>query len=598
MSSSSLSFRFAVPSLGSRPAPKNRPLSLPRLRHRLGLQGRRRSARSLCSRHRSLGLRPESPRPNAFESLGCAAVFLALGFGFGFASVALSLPPVALASDSHTSTSVHQEESQTPDGAGDEEQERGRKVVAKEEEDKELEEAFERWKSKSYALTVPLRVVALRGSVPPPWVKEFMQSQGKRARLQLKLRESLDAIFSDVSTAFAKGNVKPTSTAAADVVTIGDSWLDLAIKTGLIEPIEGAEDQDWFSGLNEKMEGASEWGHLITRSMLSVCSDVCCSQPDRQFGLLWRRSQVHLCRNCGGATDAGGKVWAAPYRWGSMVIAYKKSKFKRLNMAPIEDWKDLWRPELAGRISMVDSPREVIGTVLKYMGASYNTNDIDSKVVGGKNAVRQNLASLVKQVRLFDSTHYLKAFGVEDVWVAVGWSSDVLPVAKKMRNVAVIVPKSGASLWADLWAVPAASKIGTNQIGGRIRGPSPLIHQWIEFCLQSGRALPFQQGVLPGAVPLAINSPVIETPKEFANVNRPKLDTNLVAGVPPPHILNRCEFLEPLPEAMVSDYEWLIRSMQTSGPGFIERLQHKMSMVIRVLQLKLHAKISRNNAES
>lgn len=47
---------------------------------------------------------------------------------------------------------------------------------------------------------------------------------------------------------------------------------------------------------------------------------------------------------------------------------------------------------------MVDSPREVIGAVLKYMGASYNTNDIDSKVVGGKNAVRQNLASLVKQV--------------------------------------------------------------------------------------------------------------------------------------------------------------------------------------------------------
>ena len=55
------------------------------------------------------------------------------------------------------------------------------------------------------------------------------------------------------------------------------------------------------------------------------------------------------------------------------------------------------------------------------------------------------------QVRLFDNTHYLKAFGVGDVWVAVGWCSDVLPVAKRMSNVAVIVPKSGASLWADLW---------------------------------------------------------------------------------------------------------------------------------------------------
>lgn len=37
------------------------------------------------------------------------------------------------------------------------------------------------------------------------------------------------------------------------------------------------------------------------------------------------------------------------------------------------------------------------------------------------------------------------------MWVAVGWSSDVIPVAKRMSNVAVIVPKSGASLWADLW---------------------------------------------------------------------------------------------------------------------------------------------------
>lgn len=46
---------------------------------------------------------------------------------------------------------------------------------------------------------------------------------------------------------------------------------------------------------------------------------------------------------------------------------------------------------------------------------------------------------------------YLKAFGVGDVWVAVGWSSDVLPAAKRMTNVAVVVPKSGASLWADLW---------------------------------------------------------------------------------------------------------------------------------------------------
>lgn len=46
---------------------------------------------------------------------------------------------------------------------------------------------------------------------------------------------------------------------------------------------------------------------------------------------------------------------------------------------------------------MVDSPREIVGAVLKYMGASYNTTNM-SEVAGGREAVQQNLASLVKQV--------------------------------------------------------------------------------------------------------------------------------------------------------------------------------------------------------
>lgn len=37
--------------------------------------------------------------------------------------------------------------------------------------DKELEASFNAWKSKTYALTVPLKIVALRGSIPPSWVK-------------------------------------------------------------------------------------------------------------------------------------------------------------------------------------------------------------------------------------------------------------------------------------------------------------------------------------------------------------------------------------------------------------------------------------------
>ena len=70
----------------------------------------------------------------------------------------------------------------------------------------------------------------------------------------------------------------------------------------------------------------------------------------------------------------------------------------------MQDWADLWRPELAGRISMVDSPREVVGAVLKYMGALYNTNDINLQVAGGRDAVKHNLALLRKQVCISMST--------------------------------------------------------------------------------------------------------------------------------------------------------------------------------------------------
>ncbi|WCJ20524.1 putrescine-binding periplasmic protein-related [Euphorbia peplus] len=419
-------------------------------------------------------------------------------------------------------------------------------------EDEQMNAAFETWKSKTYALSVPLKIVALRGSMPPSWVKDFMASQGKRVKLRTKFLESLDNMFSDIAISFNKQKVGPSSVVAADLVSIGDSWLSYAIKKAIVEPIRDIEYQDWFKGLSAK----------------------------------WK---VYLRRNSEGNIDPNGEIWAAPYRWGCMVIAYKKSTFQKNKLPPIEDWADLWKPELAGRISMVDSPREVVGAVLKYMGASYNTKNIEIEVTGGRNAVQENLASLGKQIRLFDSTHYLKAFGVGDVWVAVGWSSDVLPVAKRMSNVAVVVPSSGSSLWADLWAIPAASRIETNQIGGRVRGPSPLIHQWIEFCLQAGRAFPFKQEVIPGATPSALETVPVEAPKELTK-GRPELDTNLIAGVPPPDIMSRCEFLEPLSDATLLDYELLISSMQKPAPGLIHRAQDCILSTIRSVLLKPHSK--------
>lgn len=446
-----------------------------------------------------------------------AVLFVSLGSAlFAFRAIASTDVPLQ-------SPSVTQLQEQESQGTGV-----GKSENVKDIDNEELQAAFEKWKSKTYALTVPFRVVSLSNSFPPVWLKDFLRSQGKRVRLKSEFRQSLQDIFHELCIPLQKGKINPKSALAADVVTLGDTWLSHAIGKRLIEPMDGLEDQDWFENLNDK----------------------------------WK---VYLRRSDEGKLDSSGRIWAAPYRWGSIVIAYKKSEFQKRKMAPIEDWADLWRPELAGKIAMVDSPREIVGAVLKYMGASYNTTDM-SEVTGGREAVQQNLASLVKQVRLFDSRHYLKAFGVGDVWVAVGWSNDVLPAAKRLSNIAVIVPKSGASLWADCWAIPAASRIATDQIGGRVRGPSTVVHQWIEFCLQAER---FKDDVVPGASPNTLESPV-KLSEELTR-GRPKLETNLIAGVPPSDILAKCELIEPLPENALSDYQWLINSVQKTESSLAER---------------------------
>ncbi|KAJ0970936.1 hypothetical protein J5N97_018895 [Dioscorea zingiberensis] len=466
--------------------------------------------------------------------LAASSAFLFLGFGARacpIGSLPITPPTVTISSDAKVDVS----ENHASEGSD---------LAAESSENQELRAAIENFKSKTYALTVPLRIVALQGSTPPSWIKDFIQSQGRRLKLTCEFRANLESIYSDLSSAAKKGSLEHKSAMAADLVSVGDSWLSSAVTGALIEPIQHVEEQDWFKGLSGK----------------------------------WKS---YLRRNNKGELDSNGYIWGAPYRWGSIVIAYKKNKFKRNNLNAIEDWGDLWRPELAGKISMVASPREVIGGVLKYMGASYNTKDLDSEVIGGRKAVMHNLIMLQRQVQLFDNIHYLRAFAVGDVWVTVGWSSDVIPAVKRMSNVAVVVPKSGASLWADLWAIPSATKFKTDRFGGRVRSPSPLIHQWIEFCLQIARGLPFQQEVIPGALPSAMEQ-LPDGKLDDSTDRRPKLDSNLINGVPPPEILAKCEFLEPLPKKALEDYQWLMSNIQKPGNSWIQEMAKHISSMAKL----------------
>ncbi len=227
-----------------------------------------------------------------------------------------------------------------------------------------------------------------------------------------------------------------------DLVSLGDYWLTEAISKQLIQPLNLNKSTQW-----------------------------------QKVPPLW---QQLVQRNTKGDLDSNGAIWGAPYRSGMTLIIYNEEKFAKFGWKP-QDWQDLWRKELTGHISLLDNPREIIGLTLKKLGHSYNTQDID-KIA----SLEAQLQALHQQTKFYDNKDYLQPLILEDTWLAVGWSSDILPLLPKHRNFKAIVPPSGTSLWADLWVRPKISQKDSKK--GQKATTEDFITQWLDFCWQKRSA--------------------------------------------------------------------------------------------------------------
>lgn len=348
-----------------------------------------------------------------------------------------------------------------------------------------------------------LRVQLLKGSIPVQVVNKFRSTLKQRANLQFAPVAQLNDLFKQLQSGSKQQEeaadkrvflplpfINSRQITQPDLITLGDYWLEQAIKEKLIQPLNEAKLPQWSA------------------------------LPDRWQELVKRNDQGQL--------DAGGEVWAAPYRWGNTVIAYNKDKFKDLGWTPT-DWSDLWREELRNRISLLNQPREVIGLTLKKLQQSYNTQNLN-KVPD----LEQQLRALDQQVKLYSSDSYLQPLILGDTWVAVGWSTDVLPVIQRYQQIAAVVPRSGTALWADLWVHPAGETSSTS-----------LGEQWIDFCWTPQIA---QQVSLQTKATSPI--PVTLKPDDIQKPLRNLLLQN-------PEIFQRSEFLLPLPQATMQQYQSL-----------------------------------------
>lgn len=309
------------------------------------------------------------------------------------------------------------------------------------------------------------QILFLEDSIPAQLISDFSKTIGKDNQVKFKPQTQIYQIF-DLLLNWQQREKTPQKTKGLfdkifnksiinpGLTTLGDFWLQSAIKQNLIQPLATKDIASW-------QNLPTKWQKLVQR--------------DHQ-----------------GKLTANGKIWGAPYRWGSTVIAYRSDKLKQQEIK-VSDWSDLWQAKLRDRISLLDSPREIIGLTLKKLGYSYNTDNLDSVP-----NLETELLALHQQAKLYSLDHYLEPLILGDTWVAVAWSTDVLPLLKRYPDLKFIIPQSGASLWADIWVKPLVSKTPIESSDSN--NTEALIKSWINFCWQPKAAKQislFTNGISP-----------------------------------------------------------------------------------------------------
>ncbi len=141
-----------------------------------------------------------------------------------------------------------------------------------------------------------------------------------------------------------------------------------------------------------------------------------------------------------------GNVYSVPYMWGTTAIAVDAA---RVNPDTIHSWRDLWRPEFAGRVMLSEDLREVFGMGLRLLGHSGNSTD-----AGQIEAAYEQLRTLMPNVRLFASDAQKQAFLNQEVVIGMIWNGEAYMAAQENPEIRYIYPQEGPIIWLDSMVIP------------------------------------------------------------------------------------------------------------------------------------------------
>lgn len=158
----------------------------------------------------------------------------------------------------------------------------------------------------------------------------------------------------------------------------------------------------------------------------------------------------------------GGGLYSMPYMWGATGFAYDATKVSAL--LPGVDMSDLnnfYDPEVMNTlgecgIAIIDSPNEVIGMTLNYLGHSPGSNSRDEV-----NEALALLTGIRPSVRYINSVKIIDDLASGEVCAAFTYSGDAAVAgwtaleADNGIDINFVIPQQGTVLWIDVWNVLA-----------------------------------------------------------------------------------------------------------------------------------------------
>lgn len=175
-----------------------------------------------------------------------------------------------------------------------------------------------------------------------------------------------------------------------------------------------------------------------------------------------------------------GNSYSVPYAYTLTLIGYNREKIRELDL-PVDSWAVIFEPryleKIRGRVTVLDSQRELLAAALKYLG--YSANDTDE--THWKQA-RDLIIRAKPYWAAFNASSYIKELTVGNIWLVHGYSNDIfqadLDAQKAGRKFCITssIPKEGAVLALDSMVLHKS-------------GPRPdLAHHFINFMLEGSNS--------------------------------------------------------------------------------------------------------------